>query len=145
MPAAAGRMPAVPKTKEPDWTILHNKLPPTQRVGLVRPPPAAAGSSSHSSFCEEVFSAVVGIVNPGRRDRHDGHSRMRWTGQIFWLLAYDACAAPHLLPAFTFEMLFDDRPYGKSYPVTAAQLLPSLTGFLATIHFFKLAKNRDED
>ena len=30
-----------------------------------------------------------------------GYSRMRWTGQIFWLLAYDACAAPHLLPAFT--------------------------------------------
>jgi len=26
---------------------------------------------------------------------------MRWTGQIFWLLACDACAAPHLLPAFT--------------------------------------------
>src|SRR5438876_427984 len=101
MPAAAGRMPAVPKTNEPDWTILHNKLPPTQRVGLVRPPPAAAGSSSHSSFCEEVFPAVVGIVNPGRRDRHDGYSRMRWTGQIFWLLAYDACAAPNLLPAFT--------------------------------------------
>jgi len=30
-------------------------------------------------------------------------TRMRWTGQIFWLLAYDACAAPHLLPAFTPE------------------------------------------
>src|SRR5207253_10642323 len=101
MPAAAGRMPAVPKTKEPDWTILHNKLPPTQRVGLVRPPPAAAGSSSHSSFCEEVCSAVLGIVHPGRRDPHDAHSRMRWIGQIVWLLAYDACAAPHLLPDVT--------------------------------------------
>jgi hypothetical protein len=33
-------------------------------------------------------------------------------------------------------------PIGKSYPVTAAQLLPILTGFLAPIHFFKLAKNR---
>src|SRR5437867_305762 len=30
---------------------------------------------------------------------------MRWTGQIFWLLAYDACAAPHLLPAFTPKVL----------------------------------------
>src|SRR6266404_8991941 len=30
---------------------------------------------------------------------------------------------------------------GKSYPVTAAQLLPVSTGFLAPIHFFKLAKN----
>jgi ADP-L-glycero-D-manno-heptose 6-epimerase len=31
--------------------------------------------------------------------------------------------------------------HGKSYPVTAAQLLPIRTGFLAPIHFFKLAKN----
>ena len=34
---------------------------------------------------------------------------------------------------------------GKSYPVTAAQLLPSLTGFLAPIHFSKLAKDWHED
>ena len=39
----------------------------------------------------------------------------------------------------------NDWPNGKSYPVTAAQLLPILTGFLAPTHFFKLAKNRDED
>src|ERR1700730_17066090 len=31
--------------------------------------------------------------------------------------------------------------HGKSYPVTAAQLLPVFTGFLAPIHFFKLANN----
>jgi hypothetical protein len=36
---------------------------------------------------------------------------------------------------------YNDWPIGKSYPVTAAQLLPILTGFLAPIHFFKLAKN----
>jgi hypothetical protein len=70
---------------------------------------------------------------------------MRWIGQIFWLLAYDACAAPHLLPAFTSEMLSAIGPNGKSYPVTAAQLPPILTGFLAPTHVFKLAKNRDED
>ena len=40
---------------------------------------------------------------------------------------------------------FGDWPSGKSYPVTAAQLLPILTGFLAPIHFSKLAKNWDED
>jgi hypothetical protein len=34
---------------------------------------------------------------------------MRWTGQIFWLLAYNACAAPHLLPAFT--VLLWRQPY----------------------------------
>jgi hypothetical protein len=65
---------------------------------------------------------------------------MRWTGQIFWLLAYDACAARNLLPAFTPES-FRGLALGKSYPVTAAQLLPNCTGFLAPIHFFKLAKN----
>jgi hypothetical protein len=31
--------------------------------------------------------------------------------------------------------------FGKSYPVTAAQLLPISTGFLAPIHFLKLTKN----
>jgi len=36
---------------------------------------------------------------------------------------------------------FQGLALGKSYPVTAAQLLPNCTGFLAPIHFFKLAKN----
>jgi hypothetical protein len=40
---------------------------------------------------------------------------------------------------------YNDWPNGKSYPVTAAQLLPILTGFLAPIHFSKLAKNWNED
>jgi hypothetical protein len=70
---------------------------------------------------------------------------MRWTGQIFWLLAYDACAAPHLVPAFTPGIVSGIGPIGKSYPVTAAQLLPVLTGFLAPIHFSKLAKNWEEE
>jgi hypothetical protein len=38
---------------------------------------------------------------------------MRWTGQIFWLLAYDACAAPHLVPAFTPEMVSGIGPMGS--------------------------------
>jgi hypothetical protein len=46
----------------------------------------------------------------------------------------------HLLPAFTPES-FRGLAYGKSYPVTAAQLLPIFTGFLAPVHFSKLAKN----
>jgi hypothetical protein len=44
-----------------------------------------------------------------------------------------------LLPAFTPAETGIGR--GKSYPVTAAQLLPVFTGFLAPIHLFKLAKN----
>jgi hypothetical protein len=52
--------------------------------------------------------------------------------------------------AFTFfppspPKAFGDWPSGKLYPVTAAQLLPVLTGFLAPIHFSKLAKNWIED
>jgi hypothetical protein len=38
-------------------------------------------------------------------------------------------------------MVATDWPIGKLYPVTAAQLLPICTGFLAPIHFSKLAKN----
>src|SRR5262249_24665626 len=38
---------------------------------------------------------------------------MRWTGQIFWLLAYDACAASHLVPAFTAEMVSEIGPLGS--------------------------------
>src|SRR5207237_5065344 len=49
----------------------------------------------------------------------------------------------HLLPAFTAPLARGDWPMRKSYPVTAAQLLPIRTGFLAPIHFFKLAKNWD--
>src|SRR5882724_6849307 len=63
----------------------------------------AASPSSHSSFCEEVFSVVAGIGDPGAAITDRGYSRMRWTGQIFWLLASDACGASHLLPAFTSE------------------------------------------
>jgi hypothetical protein len=44
-------------------------------------------------------------------------------------------------PSRRHTCLYNDWPNGKSYPVTAAQLLPIRTGFLAPIHFFKLAKN----
>ena len=69
---------------------------------------------------------------------------MRWTGQIFWLLAYDARAARTFFPPSPSKA-FGDWPIGKLYPVTAAQLLPILTGFLAPIHFLKLAKNWIEE
>jgi hypothetical protein len=54
----------------------------------------------------------------------------------------------HLFPAFTVgkELQATRLPLqrlarGKSYPVTAAQLLRLHTGFLAPIHLIKLAKN----
>jgi hypothetical protein len=73
---------------------------------------------------------------------------MRWIGQIFWLLAFEGVESPRLSTDFAFfppspPKFFGDWPSGKLYPVTAAQLLPILTGFLAPIHFFKLAKNWD--
>src|SRR5262249_10849840 len=65
-----------------------------------------ASPSSHSSFCEEVFSVVATALSRRALRRPDTAGRlhrMRWTGQIFWLLAYGACAASYLIPAFTPE------------------------------------------
>jgi hypothetical protein len=96
----------------------------------------AASPSSHSSFCEEVFSVVAGIGDPGCRDHQ---SRLQ---------PNEVDRTNILAPGFAFfppspPKLFGDWPSGKLYPVTAAQLLPSFTGFLAPIHFSKLAKNWD--
>ena len=81
----------------------------------------AASPSSHSSFCEEVFSFRIRGTNEVDRTN---------------ILAPGFAFFPPSLPNF-----FGNWPNGKSYPVTAAQLLSVLTGFLAPIHFFKLAKN----
>jgi hypothetical protein len=104
---------------------------------------AGASSSSHSSFCEEVFSicVVAGIIDPSRRD-HRSRLQPNEVDRTNIL-------APGFVPAtagFTFfppspPKGFGDWPNGKLYPVTAAQLHPILTGFLAPIHFSKLAKN----
>src|SRR6516225_5933323 len=65
------------------------------RFGGHRPPlQRAASSSSHSPFCEEVFSrcSFCSGVRRGERRAADTAApttRMRWIGQIFWLLAYD--------------------------------------------------------
>jgi hypothetical protein len=96
----------------------------------------AASPSSHSSFCEEVFSAFSrdhrSQLQPNEVDRTNILASGFWSGT----------RRTHLLPAFTPEN-FGDWPIGKSYPVTAAQLLPILTGFLAPIHFFQARKELD--
>jgi len=79
-----------PRNK-PNWTISHNKLPPTPRVGLVRPPLTASHRPALILlFAKKFFrSAFAG--------------RMRWTGQIFWLLAY--------VPASTGITFFPPSPF----------------------------------
>ena len=55
---------------------------------MFAPQPQGASPSSHSSFCEEVFSLCSHRPAAGRTSHSDvATSRMRWTGQIFWLLA----------------------------------------------------------
>ena len=102
----------------------------------------AASPSSHSSFCEEVFSVVAACLWYGSGTAHSavatGPNEVDRTNILAPGLFRQR--RNHLLPAFTPE-IFEDWPNGKSYPVTAAQLLPILTGFLAPIHFSKLAKN----
>ena len=91
-----------------------------------------ASPSSHSSFCEEVFSLRIRETNEV--------DRTNILAPGLWCLC-DTAPSSRLHP----RNGFGDWPNGKSYPVTAAQLLPSLTGFLAPFHFSKLAKNWDED
>src|SRR5205807_558770 len=61
---------------------------------------------------------------------------MSWTGQMFWLLAYGSALAEHTFfpPSPPPDYFRRTIGHGKSYPVTAAQLLPIRTGFLAPIH-----------
>jgi hypothetical protein len=88
---------------------------------------------------------------------------MRWSGRIFWLLAFEEVeslwlrverkkdlSGPstlnphpstnlHLLPAFTLDC--SKIGHGKSYPVTAALLLPNVHGISRADPRIKLAKN----
>src|SRR5438876_11408943 len=115
---------------------------------------------SHSSFCEEVFSrsepdwripeSVYSERGPKKlKSSSASRWRMRRTGSNI--------LAPGLRPEGLSDSPFSRLhrckesqatrlalqrlACGKSYPVTAAQLLRLQTGFLAPIHCFKLAKN----
>src|SRR5438093_13723048 len=65
MPAPGGNIPALPR-KKPNWTILHNKFPPTPRVGLVWPRPHRPALIL--LFAKKFFPVVAGIGDPGGRD-----------------------------------------------------------------------------
>jgi hypothetical protein len=116
---------------------------------------------SHSSFCEEVFSrsepdgripeSVYSERGPKKlKSRFSGTlaneaDRFEYSGS--WLAARRSFGltffppSPLLKNAQATRLPLQRLACGKSYPVTAAQLLRLHTGFLAPIHCFKLAKN----
>ncbi len=84
--------PASEKHALPEQTKLDDfayKFPPTPRVGLVWPRPhrPALILLFAKKFFRVVATACVGVCvrRPDIAGRR--YTRMRWTGQIFWLLA----------------------------------------------------------
>jgi len=141
------------------------------RVGLVWPRPHRPAlillfAKKFFRACDTAFPGCARGMFTGRMPV-PRRARMRWNGQIFWLLAFEdveslwlrnesqSQAFPplstlntQLSTAFTFfspspPKAFGDWPSGKLYPVTAAQLLPIRTGFLAPVHFFQARKELD--
>jgi len=108
-----------------------------------------ASPSSHSSFCEEVFSLRIRETN--EVDRTNILAPGLWclcgtapSSRLHRFSVAAALSAAQPKSRRRHACDYSDWPNGKSYPVTAAQLLPVLTGFLAPIHFSKLAKNWDQ-
>src|SRR5262249_21356372 len=125
MPKRTRKMRALPKTRLDDSAY---KFPPTQRVGLVCLATARRIAQLSFFFLRRSFFAPHSRNGCGEPDKYSGS----------WLRV--PVRHRTFLPPSPPKP-FADWPNGKSYPVTAAQLLPILTGFLAPIHFSKLAKN----
>ena len=89
----ARRVCSPEKTKLDDFAY---KAPPTQRVGLVWPRPHRPALIL--LFAKKFFRCSRDRLIPTAVIDRGYNSRMRWTGQIFWLLAYDACAARTFFP-----------------------------------------------
>jgi hypothetical protein len=135
--------------------MFHNKLTPTQRVGLVCPATsniraAVSNLSTDGSiwahrpalillFAKKFFRLKPGSLIPAAAISDRGYSRMRRTGQIFWLLAYDACAAPNLLPAFTLEV-FEDWPNWEVVSSYSSATAPDSHGISCADPLFQTRK-----
>jgi len=89
----ARRVCSPEKTKLDDFAY---KAPPTPRVGLVWPRPHRPALIL--LFAKKFFRRSRDRLIPTAVIDRGYNSRMRWTGQIFWLLAYDACAARTFFP-----------------------------------------------
>src|SRR5581483_5113307 len=126
----------------------------SERVGLVRPVVTGPASpSSHSPFCEEVFAVATALRAVRRCTATWLQNEVDRTnilapgfvpaaaGITFFPPSPSFCGPPR--NAFGAQPQnrrrhachYNDWPCGKSYPGTAAQLLPTLTGFRAPIHF----------
>jgi hypothetical protein len=129
------------ENQKPYWAISHTSFLQLRESDLY-----GRGRIAQLSFffLRRSFFALT-CRKSAVTDRRYRATRMRWTGQIFWLLAFEEVESQFSNWSSPSSRLHPrnsgDWPIGKSYPVTAAQLLPIRTGFLAPIHFFKLAKN----
>jgi hypothetical protein len=128
---------------KPNWTILHNKFPPTQ---LRESDLYGRGRIAQLSFFflrRSFFACSRGAVSPclSAPTQRGGYSTNEVDRTNILAPGFVSAAAEITFFPPSPPKIFEDWPNGKSYPVTAAQLLPILTGFLAPIHFSKLAKN----
>jgi hypothetical protein len=136
-PNTTGQRPVLPRMNQSGRLCITSYLQ-LRELDLFAPPWSGASPSSHSSFREEVFSvcshgpAVAGspYLRPDRAGRLQPNEVERTN---------------ILAPGFAFfppspPEVFRGLAHGKLYPVTAAQLLPIYTGFLAPIHFFQARK-----
>src|SRR5437660_287344 len=122
--------------------IPHNKLPPTFSRGRLAP--AIAGRrvhSSHSSFSRRSFFEPPPCRRPAVIDRRyrSGSNEVERANILapgFRVRQRpDASSFPPSPPNFS------EIGHGKSYPVTAAQLPPNLTGIPRTGSTDQLTKN----
>jgi hypothetical protein len=144
--AAGGGQNACAPRKQTKLDDFAYKFPPTPRVGLVWPRPhrPALILLFAKKFFRVVAVVAAFVSNAGRLTQPPLHTnevdRTNILAPGFW----SGTCRTHLLPAFTPENS-RDWPIGKSYPVTAAQLLPIRTRFLAPIHFFQARKELDPE
>src|SRR5436190_16163186 len=88
--------------------------------------------SSHSSFREEVFSSRDLAEDRRSQTAATGPTRMRWRRANILASGFRVRQQPDASLSRLHLRMFSEIGLGKSYPVTAAQLLPNLTGIPRT-------------
>jgi hypothetical protein len=107
----------------------------SHRFGGHRPPLQQAGSSSsHSSFCEEVFSRSSYRT-----------ARMRWTGQIFWLLALVPTLAGITFSPPSPPKILEDWPNWEVVSSYSSATAPDSHGISCADPLFQARKELDRE